>query len=427
MTAPRSAPWTPLLEGPARDDALDAIAAIAAVASGAIEDWSRRHPDDAGANAHSLAWGRSGIALFHAYLDAAGLAPPGDDRAATLMDAAIDALAASVPGASLHVGFSGVAWVIAHVASMARGEGTVDEPDAAADIDDALEEHLATPRPGAEWDLVQGLVGLGVYACERRSRPAGRRCLALVVRRLEELARITPGGLAWEVPAGRPGADDAGRGPFDLGVAHGVPGVLALLGRALEAGVEPERCRALLEPGVAWLLAQQLAPGALSCFPTHAGPGAAPLPSRCGWCYGDPGVAVALLGVARRAGVAAWEREAVRIARHAAAVRSLRDDVVDAQLCHGSAGVAHAFHRLAQATGDPELRAAARFWYEHALRARLPGRGLAGYRTWSLERTPDGEWQDDPRLLTGIAGIGLALIAAVTHVEPEWDRVLLMS
>jgi hypothetical protein len=37
------------------------------------------------------------------------------------------------------------------------------------------------------------------------------------------------------------------------------------------------------------------------------------------------------------------------------------------------------------------------------------------------------EWHPDPGFLTGAAGIALALLAATTAVEPEWDRILLAS
>ena len=33
----------------------------------------------------------------------------------------------------------------------------------------------------------------------------------------------------------------------------------------------------------------------------------------------------------------------------------------------------------------------------------------------------------EPGFLTGAAGIALALLAAVSDVEPAWDRVLLVS
>jgi hypothetical protein len=36
-------------------------------------------------------------------------------------------------------------------------------------------------------------------------------------------------------------------------------------------------------------------------------------------------------------------------------------------------------------------------------------------------------WDADPGLLTGAAGIALALDAATSNREPEWDRFMLVS
>ena len=36
-------------------------------------------------------------------------------------------------------------------------------------------------------------------------------------------------------------------------------------------------------------------------------------------------------------------------------------------------------------------------------------------------------WKTEPGFLSGVAGIGLGLLAAVTDLEPAWDRVLLVA
>ncbi|HEX7277236.1 MAG TPA: lanthionine synthetase LanC family protein, partial [Acidimicrobiales bacterium] len=90
----------------------------------------------------------------------------------------------------------------------------------------------------------------------------------------------------------------------------------------------------------------------------------------------------------------------------AAAARPIQDaGVVDAGLCHGAAGLLHVSNRLYQATGDERQAAAARRWLEPALTLPVAGAGF----------------------LEGRAGVGLALLAATTDVEPEWDRILLLS
>src|SRR5262249_12379647 len=151
-------------------------------------------------------------------------------------------------------------------------------------------------------------------------------------------------------------------GYYNLGLAHGVPGVIALLGAACAAGVGVATARPLLDGAVRWLLAQQEPDGA--GFSYCIQPGAShPRSPRLAWCYGDPGVAAAVLLAARCVGELAWEREALAVALRAAARPPDQAGVQDAGLCHGAAGLGHLFNRLYQATGEPRLAEAACFWF----------------------------------------------------------------
>jgi hypothetical protein len=148
---------------------------------------------------------------------------------------------------------------------------------------------------------------------------------------------------------------------------------------------------------------------------------------RSAWCYGDPGVAAALLGAARSVGEPTWEREALEIARAAAARPAEEAGIVDAGLCHGSAGLGHLFNRMYQTTGDEALGQAARFWFERTLAMRQPDLGVGGFPASSVREDGTRYWRDDPGVLTGAAGVALALLAATTSIEPAWDRILLLS
>src|SRR5262249_52458102 len=136
------------------------------------------------------------------------------------------------------------------------------------------------------------------------------------------------------------------RGYYNLGVAHGVPGVIALLGLVCAAGIARAEARRLLDCAVTWLLTQQ-GPGG---FPHWIEPQVAASPARLAWCYGDPGVASALLCAARHVTEPDWERAAVVIAHQAARRPVAQSGVRDAGLCHGAAGLGHLFNRLFQAT-----------------------------------------------------------------------------
>jgi lantibiotic biosynthesis protein len=377
----------------------------------------------------SLAGGLAGLALVHAALDAAFPGVGHGVRAQRALGRAIDLLATATLSPSLYSGFSGVAWV----AELLSGDPNAQpEDDPNAEIDAALETYLAQSPWTRPYDLIEGLVGIGVYALERMPRPSAKRMLALVVDRLKETAQRRRPGIAWWsdpqwVPAQwrrMPHPD------WNLGVAHGVPGVIALLGRIAAAGVDAPThitARALLNKAVAWLLAQELPRGAAGRFAYAVARGAPREPARLAWCYGDAGVAAALLVAARAVREPAWEKVSLRIALHAAARTEATARVVDAGLCHGAAGVAHIFHRIYLATGAKRIAAASRAWFERALAMRKPGLGFGGF----LAYVPVGQEKlaghGQRGFLEGSGGVTLALLAATMNSDPAWDRALLLS
>jgi hypothetical protein len=371
----------------------------------------------------SLAGRTAGLAVLHGYLARAELGQDSDALARRHLRRAT-AAAAERPGtASLHVGLTGVGWAIAHLG--ARWPGRYGEDDL-AEIDEVLLDHLEKSPWPAEYDLVDGLVGFGVYALERLPRPAAKACLERIVDRLAETAEPQGKGFTWWTDPARLPAETGAefpRGYYDLGLAHGVPGVVGLMGRVCAAGVARDRARPLLDGAVRWLLEQEGPDG----FGSRIGPDVRRDRARLAWCYGDPGVAAALLGAARCVAEPAWESAALAIARRAAGRPCAEAGVKDAGLCHGSAGLAHLFNRMFQATGEPRLGEAARSWYEQTLAMRRPGRGIGGYEAWRPDEADGRAWSAEPGLLTGATGVALTLLSATTTDEPLWDRVLLVS
>jgi lantibiotic modifying enzyme len=415
--------WSPILEG---EQAAWATAAVTAVADAIGE--SRFPPRNA---APDLGTGESGIALFFEYLDRARPGAGYGEIVQTRLERAIDGLALNRQIPSLYSGFTGVAWTIEHVGGGADGEGD-EEEDPNAEIDAALLEHLRQTPWAFDYDLTNGLVGYGVYALERLPRPSAVACLELVVERLAEIADPRSGGIGWLTPLRLipvPNRPYYPQGYENLGVAHGSPGVIAVLARICAAGVAVERARPLLASAVSWLLAQKLPANERSVFPYSVGPEVRIRPARTAWCYGDPGIALALLAAGRAAGEPEWEREALELARAVARRPAASCGVEDAGLCHGGLGLAHLLNRLYQATGDAEILEAARVWFGRAREHWQPGRGIGGF----LALTPPGddfdrlEWTADPSFLVGASGMALTLLAATSGIEPAWDRLLLIS
>ena len=348
---------------------------------------------------HSVATGSAGLGLCFAQLASV----TGDDRdrraAERYLGQAIDHVAAAPleGGIGIFGGLVGVAWAEVEVS---RTLGWEAEPS--EDVDTLLAELLdREPWPGP-WDLVSGLAGVGAYAL-RRPGGAGPDLVALVVRALARAVQ----GTGWRTETTSTfGAQGNGRPEryIDLGLAHGVPGAIAFLAGALDAGCEPARW--VLAEGVGQLLEHELPPGAVGGrFPAVAWPGRAPRPSRLAWCYGDAGVAAALLA----AGEVLDDHLATAAGRRALASAAARplagSGVSDAALCHGASGVALLFHRLGPyGHGAPEAAAA---WTTHL-----------------LDEVHAGRLPSTPGLLEGRAGVVLALLAVAGH-GGGWESVLL--
>jgi len=413
--------WQPILSGTMASQALQAVDAIAQSITSISALPGERDP--------TLGRGRAGLALLYAWLARTRRMPQADVLARQYLDQAIEAGSTQEMNASLYAGFTGVAWAAGLVDELL---GT-DAEDRSEAVDDALLRLLSrADRWSAPYDLVVGLTGLGVYALQRYPRPSAIKCLSWVVERLHECARHDEDGLYWWTPPAEIHHESRKQYPSgraDLGVAHGVAGPIALLGGICGAGIEQATARPLLEGAVSWLLANAVPTEAGPTFPLWVAPGYEPWPARCAWCYGDAGVAAALLMAARGVGDAEWEQTAVALALRAAERPPSETGVVNACFCHGAAGLAHLNNRIYQATGEPKLGRAALYWLERTLGFYRLARDAGG--SWVL-----GSWDSTQRepwtwtgveMVDGVVGVALVLLAAATSVEPTWDRMFLVS
>jgi hypothetical protein len=345
------------------------------------------------------------------------LARCGLPEAIPKLEAALVAAVARPITISLFGGLAGIAWVLQHLVG----------PEAGAVIerfDVALWRHLDVPRWEERYDLMSGLAGVGVLVADRRDLRA-RQLAERVLFHLERSAVVTGAGATWRTPPRfLPEARRARfpLGMIDLGVAHGTPGVIGMLARFVEAGVEVGRSRRLLEAAVAWLL--EAVPTGRPRFGASWPGDDREGPKRIGWCYGDAGVAGVLLRAGRALGSAEVEATALGMLRALAAPLARRG-APDASFCHGAAGLAHIYNVAFQRSGDAELRRQAVRWLRQILRTRSPDAGIVGYRSLKIDGGAP-RWEEDPTLLSGAAGIALVLLAAIEEREPAWQRLFLL-
>lgn len=407
----------PLLEGPAAERAIEHAIEIASVLSspGPLDMWQ---------TGASLSRGMSGIALFFANLgEVTGDARHAETAAELVAAAAGDVAGQTSPDAGLYGSTVGLGWVLTTLSGRLF-EADDEDPG----TDEFVEKLLSLERWPGHYDLITGLVGLGTYWLPRLPQPRALAGLERVVEHLATEAEREDGRATWFTAPDRywARAGHFPEGHYDAGFAHGVAGAVALLAEASRAGVPG--ATPLLADSVEWLVQQRRPDGeGGSRYPgTFTGDTTVRDTARLAWCYGDPGVAVALTAAGLALGSADVMEEALTTARGCA--RQVEGGKVeDASLCHGSSGAAHVLSRLARAHGDSELRDIATFWIGQTLESRGDGPCI-GYlrRNSAAALTADDAWAPCAGVLEGAAGAGLALISA-TVPHTWWDGFYLVS
>lgn len=383
--------WRPILPTPLQEEARDVVEAIA-------RDLPLHAPPVA-----------DGI-LFYSYVEVrdAESRTYGD----RLLEELVDAMSAGTigGGVGLHSGATKIAWLVSTLIDGAE--------DFLAAFDKALLSSLSPDKDWRSYDLINGLVGVGVYLLSRPQTPITIACFEAITDRLRRSAESLSSpalGLAWRTPIQDMPEHDGKLYPdgyFNCGLAHGNPGVLALLARFRGEGID---CGDLLSGACDFVTSMS----ASVRFPRLLYRSQVIESLRSAWCYGAPGAAIALWQALNARGLPtnAAEELALRFLSESPTTA----DVGDAMFCHGTAGLAHISNRFYQATLDERFKELSIEWFRETLARRRSGEGVGGFLAQSVSVRP----AINPSFVDGSIGLGLSLAAAIGSMEPSWDALLL--
>lgn len=190
-------------------------------------------------------------------------------------------------------------------------------------------------------------------------------------------------------------------GYVDLGLAHGVPGILAALSAASQAGHTSKHVQSALRDGHDWLWSQAITDAHGDNWASGVDaidPEKLQGPTRTAWCYGAPGVALALV----RSAEALGDAESLARAHRAVSSSLLRaqdhSNESSSTLCHGDAGLV----AVSISSGDANDKSILE------LISHFDSKNPFGY----VDLNDQLEKIDDPGYLTGAAGVALTLLQA---------------
>jgi lantibiotic biosynthesis protein len=271
------------------------------------------------------------------------------------------------------------------------------------------------PLPMYEFDLVHGLTGLALYLLHAHpDHPLSDGVVSYITRLTEPLGDGT-GMPPWWLPSGLAGTPDPKfpEGHGNIGAAHGISAVIALLAYAIRHGHDTPAANDALADLTRWTDSHRQDDDAGVWWPGYVTAGSDPTRHRPSWCYGTAGTARAQ----QLAGIAQNNTTRQRHAEDAmlAVLRDTtqRDRLTEIGLCHGKAGLLQSACRIAAASTDQNRSA--------QLTPFIPG--LAAELASQLAAE-----HDVPELLDGTAGAALALHSATTGTPvTNWDAFLALS
>jgi hypothetical protein len=298
--------------------------------------------------------------------------------------------------------------------------------DALLDIDTALKQQMTHLIKAGDIDQLHGALGIARYFLKRGKNSD----VSTVVNHLFDSRIDSNHEIKWR----KEHLVKKGAFHYDLGLAHGVAGIIYFLMKCYKNGIETEKAKLLIDGSIRFLLNNEKefttigSDFASSFFCDEYDTSAVtPVKSRLAWCYGDLTIWYTLLNAA-----ILFENDGLRakaiegLLRSGTRTDSTDSSIVDANFCHGSAGVSYIFQKAYLTTGITEFEEVSLYWLKKTMDFDSGTDMLPGYQFLT------GNWEGRkfnqcPDLLEGMAGVGITYLLRLFPHLNDWDECMMLS
>lgn len=318
-------------------------------------------------------------------------------------------------------GLAGWGWLMIYLKEL----GILNEFDDTIldDVDEAVAGSLDAMLDNRNYDLFYGTLGIGIYFLKRKKT----RLVEKILHHLSENGIKDGDEIKWT--QFRPVKSAAPR--YDLGLPHGITGILYFINKCYRENVLPALCETLLKQGITFFLNNiQDEEKVQSFFPYWIATSKYddrknnPARSRLGWCYGDLSTLYTLLQLAQTVKDSGLENVVIKMLLRTCERREPAEtDIEESGFCHGTSGVGYIYLKLFRQTKLPVFKETADYWYHQTCKMGNE-QGPAGYLFHS------GQELGIPvsNVLEGLGGVTLSFLAYLyPDLGDNWDECLFLS
>jgi len=369
-------------------------------------------------NSPGVLAGVSGLALFMFYYSRF----TGDAKYAEVGEQALEKAVEMINnGFTNHTfcsGISGLAWTCEHL----EQNGFIDRAFISFldELDPYLLSCMEKDFEANNYDFLHGGLGVSYYFLKKRKQD--NMINKVTYLWLKDTAiTCNDDCIKWESSL-----SDTGRYGYNISLSHGMSSIVVILSIFFALYPHVIEFRDMLLKTVKFILQQKIPQPTTSLFPSYSlESDEEPKSSRLSWCYGDLGIAQALIRASKALLNSSIKNSAIKILLHNCNRKNLIENrVMDAGICHGASGISHIFNRSYAYSKMEEFKMASVYWMEKAIAMAHFSNGLAGFKSWQGEKYG---WNNQYSLLEGPAGIGLSILSHLNPQLMDWDECLLLS
>lgn len=286
-----------------------------------------------------------------------------------------------------------------------------------SDVKESFEEYLIRMMRndilGDNYDFMHGALGIGLYFLKSKTHEEIIQELITFLLNTSEIDSES-GGVKWKSKIDE---DFIG---YNIALSHGMASIVLFLCRVIENGYGNDKVKELLSKIVKYVLYQEIDVNKYgSFFPTYSKESSIPLSgSRLAWCYGDLGIAYAILRAGEVTKSQNWVDKGLSILLQSI---NRKSNVYKSGICHGCSSMLMIYQHMFIKTKIPAFAEGVEYWIQKSLELSCHQDGPAGYKSYYMKK-----WVSDYSLLSGISGIGLNYLSYLENDNSCWDEIFLL-